>query len=182
MMMMRLVVVVMIVWCITRGKDGTILMMMIGGCDLQKTFSRLLIIQSIAALLELDGAQGPVGDGKDSSCPTISIVPCSILLHKKIFKKKKKEKEITFNWLVTYTQFAKWIHSLCMSIMSILCNNIRSKESKYTRGQRDTCSRTRRGLHHAPIHATRPEKWPIDDQRGNVSISNQIHTDKNKTK
>lgn len=26
---------------------------------------------------------------------------------------------------------------------------------------RYTCSRTRRGLLHAPIHATRPEKWPI---------------------
>lgn len=34
--------------------------------DLQKTFSRLLIIQAITAL-ELDGAEGPVGDGKDSS-------------------------------------------------------------------------------------------------------------------
>jgi hypothetical protein len=34
--------------------------------DLQKTFGRLLIIQAISAL-ELDGAEGPVRDGKDSS-------------------------------------------------------------------------------------------------------------------
>ena len=62
--------------------------------DLQKTFSRLLIIQAITAL-ELDGAEGPVRDGKDSSSCHQSIrhahisSSSSIGLREQTKKKKK---------------------------------------------------------------------------------------------
>lgn len=104
--------------------------------NLQKTLGRLFVIQAVFAL-ELDGTERPA-NGKGSKVLWWLLL---ILLFRSTTTNKRRPIEITWRFSVLFKR-----------------KNI-NWANCWTRTIR-TYGHIRPGLHHAPVHVTRPEKWP----------------------